>query len=150
MIRQFTKEEVCIKCQGCCRFSDSQTPWSPRLLDTEIETLPKLTPVKLSGKEGFFCPLLDIAANKCKAYPNHPFDCQLYPFVLNRKYGKIYLAVDLNCHYAKDNFKTKEFKDYVSYLIKALSEEKFRIVLARNPQMIQVYADVVDIEELNI
>lgn len=150
MIHQFTKEEVCIKCQGCCRFSDLETPWAPRLLDTEIETLAKLTPVHVAGKKGVFCPLLDIAANKCKVYPNHPFDCQLYPFVLNRQGDKIYLAVDFNCHYAKDNSKTKEFKDYVSYLIKTLSEKQFRTVLARNPQMIQPYSGVINIEEINI
>jgi len=150
MIRQFTKEDVCIKCQGCCRFSDAQTPWAPRLLDTEIETLPKLTPVKLAGKEGVFCPLLDVTVNKCKAYPHHPFDCQLYPFVLNRQEGKIYLAIDLNCHYAKENSGTKEFKDYVAYLIKELSEKEFHAVLARNPQMIQSYVNVVNIEGIDI
>lgn len=150
MIRQFTKESVCVKCQGCCRFSDSQTPWSPRLLDTEIKTLPKLTPVKLSGQEGFFCPLLDIPSNKCKAYPDHPFDCQLYPFVLNRKAEKVYLAVDPNCPYAKDNLETKEFKEYVSYLLEALSGKELSGVLARNQHLIQSYKDVVNIEGIDI
>ncbi len=164
MIKQFVAEEVCLKCQGCCRFAESNSVWLPCLLEEEtLELVDKkdipgvslsldkrLMPVAIEAKEGFFCPFLSIHDNKCKIYSSRPFECQLYPFLLSMRDKKVQLTVDLNCPYIQDKIKSIEFKEYIQYLTETLNSSKQLKILKDNPQLIQAYAEVLDVVELKL
>lgn len=163
-VKQFVPEEDCLKCQGCCRFREAESVWSPCLLEEEtlelidkpgipavsISADKKIMPVAVQGKEGFFCPFISLADNKCKIYAMRPFECQLYPFLIAFRGKKVLLTVDLNCPYARLKADSKEFREYVDYLTKFLNSPKQLKLLKDNPQLIQAYEDVLDVVELNI
>lgn len=164
MIKQFVPEEVCLKCRGCCRFSESNSVWLPCLLDEEIVGLAdkkgipavslsldkRIMPDALEGKEGFVCPLLNIEDNKCTIYNSRPFECQLYPFLLSLRQKKVLLTIDLNCPYIQDKINTQELKEYTRYLTDLLNSSQQLKLLKDNPQIIQAYAEVLDVIELKI
>ena len=160
MIRQFVPEEVCLKCQGCCRFKETVGVWLPCILNEETAVLSKnnlpcpqekkIIPVFSGEKDIFFCPLLNRKENKCSIYTERFFDCQLYPFVINRKQQKVYLSVDLNCGFINDNFQSAGFEKYVEYLSGLLNSKAYLDILRRNPQIVQIYPGVADIAELNL
>lgn len=163
MIKQFVPQEYCLKCQGCCRFKEDNSVWSPCLLDEEIiglidkEGVPaasitvdrRLQPVPNPDGVGFICPFLGTKDNKCKIYSLRPFECQLYPFLINLRKGKVLLTVDLNCPYVYEKINTQETKDYIVYLAGYLNSPKMIKMLKDNPQIIQAYEEVREVAELN-
>ncbi|MBP7215906.1 MAG: YkgJ family cysteine cluster protein [Candidatus Omnitrophica bacterium] len=163
MIKQYVPSDVCLTCQGCCRFAAWDSVWSPCLLDEEIQEfidkdLPpacitqtkKLTPVPLEGGGGYRCPFLEGSTNHCKVYTFRPFECQLYPFLLSMRNKKISLTVDPHCPYVVKTMHTPAFKEYVEYLTKTLNTARFRALLISNPQILQAYEDVLDIAEVRL
>jgi Fe-S-cluster containining protein len=100
--------------------------------------------------EGFVCAFLDCVSNKCKIYAYRPFECQLYPFLINLRREKVVLTIDLNCPYAKEKINSVEFKEYSEYLSAYLNSPEQLEILRDNPQIIQAYEDVLDVVELNL
>lgn len=162
MIKQLVPQRACLKCESCCRFAQAESVWTPYLLDKEINALAKdvLSPSMISSsrriravpykkQEFFFCPFLNISKNKCKIYPRRPFECQLYPFIINRKDRSVFLAVDLHCPFAKDSLNSIPFKEYVRYLTGLLNSKRYQNILKENPQIIQKYEEVTNLKELN-
>ena len=164
MIKQFVGQEFCLKCLGCCRFSKINSVWSPCLLDVESQELldkkgipavsisadRRIQPIPIPEAEGFVCPLLDRLDNKCKIYSLHPFECQLYPFLINLRKDKVLLTVDLNCPYAASKIDSQEAKDYIIYLSNFLNSPEQLEMLNDNPQIIQAYEEVREVAELNL
>lgn len=163
MIRQFIPQEVCLKCQGCCRFAKQDSVWSPCLLDEEIQELldkdmpaamisidRKIRPVAYPDKEGFICAFFDPKENKCKIYDFRPLECQLYPFLINLRSKKVILTVDLNCSYVKEKLNSKEFKEYTEYLVNFFNSPAQIKILKDNPQIIQAYEELSDLIELEL
>lgn len=164
MIKQLIPQEACLQCKGCCRFSKQNSVWTPCLLDEEIQALidkkgvpaasvtvdKKLLPVQAPSQDGFICPFLDCASNKCKIYDFRPFECQLYPFLLTLRNKKVILTIDLNCGYAKEMLNTKGLQEYTNYLSNFLNSRRQIAILKDNPQIIQAYEEVLDIIELNL
>jgi len=163
MIKQFVPGEVCLKCQGCCRFKEAESVWSPCLLDEEIQDLldKKIPAAAVSPQrrlllvphpkgEGFLCPFLSFADNKCKIYDFRPFECQLYPFLLNLRHGKVFLTADLNCPYVKEKLGSQELSEYLEYLNTFLNSPQQIALLKDNPHLIQAYEEVLDLIELDI
>jgi len=164
MIKQFVPSEVCLKCQGCCRFKEDDSVWSPCLLDEEVlslidkEGIPaaslsinrRLKLVPSPNQEGFFCPFLKSEDNKCQIYRIRPFECQLYPFLLSMRNKKVLLTVDLNCPYVKSKINSGEFKEYSGYLMQYLNSSKQLCMLKDNPQILAAYEDVLDVVELEL
>lgn len=164
MIEQFVPQEFCLKCLGCCRFAQLNSVWLPCLLDEEIQDLldkkdlpavsisidKKIQPVPNPKGEGFICPFLNYDENKCKIYPFRPFECQLYPFLLNLRNKKAVLTVDLNCPYVKEKLASQEFKEYAAYLSAFLNSAVQLGILKSNPQVIQAYEKVMEIVELDL
>lgn len=163
MIKQFIPSEVCLRCNGCCRFAQQDSVWSPCLLDEEIQDLldrnipsafissqRQILSVPNPSENNFVCPFLDVKENKCKIYEFRPFECQLYPFLINLRGKKVILTVDLNCPYIKQNLKSKEFKEYTEYLIAFLNSPAQIKILKSNPQIIQAYEEISKIVELNL
>lgn len=164
MIKQFVPQEFCLKCRGCCRFKEANSVWSPCLLDEETqgfldkEGIPaisisadrRIQPIATYDEKGFVCPLLNTADNKCRIYNLRPFECQLYPFLINLRKEKVLLTVDLNCPYVYEKIDTPLAKEYIIYLTAYLNSPKMLKVLKDNPQIIQAYEEVRKITELNL
>lgn len=163
MIKQIIPQEVCLKCQGCCRFKKIDSAWSPCLLDEEIQDLldkkippacissaKKILPIPNPQGEGFICPFLDIKDNKCRIYGLRPFECQLYPFLINFRGKKVILTLDLNCPYVSGHLKDGDFKKYTDSLIAFLNSTAQIRILKDSPQIIQAYEDVLDVIELEL
>jgi Fe-S-cluster containining protein len=162
-VKQFIPQEVCLKCQGCCRFKEADSVWSPCLLDEEIQDLldrdippalisidRRLRPIPYPEAKGFICPFFNTSDNKCKIYALRPLECQLYPFLISLREKKVYLTVDLNCHYVKENLNTEELKEYTAYLSAFLNTPAQIRILKDNSYLIRAYEEVLDILELNI
>lgn len=163
MIKQFVPEEVCLKCQGCCRFKDVDSVWSPCLLEEEVldlmdKNIPpafinmqrKIRPIPNPKGDSFICAFFEAKLNTCKIYSFRPFECQLYPFLINLRDKKVVLTVDLNCPYVKEKINTIDFKEYTEYLSAHLNTPAQLEILKDNPQIIQAYEDVMDVVELQL
>ena len=162
MIKQFVPSEACLKCQGCCRFREANSVWSPCLLDEEILELidkpgipaaslsiwRRINPVPDPAGGGFLCPFLKKDENKCCIYAIRPFECQLYPFLLSMRGRKALLTVDLNCPYVRDNINEALFKEYSEYLAAYLNSPSCLKLLKDNPHLLQAYEDVAEVVEL--
>ncbi len=164
MIKQFVPQEFCLKCRGCCRFKEENSVWSPCLLDEEIQKLlekkgipvalisidRRIQPVVNPQGENFICPFLKIQDNYCQIYDLRPFECQLYPFLINLRNGKVLLTVDLNCPYVYEQINSQLAKDYIAYLTSYLNSAPLRRMLKDNPQIIQAYEEVREVAELGL
>ena len=164
MIKQFVPQEFCLKCRGCCRFKEANSVWSPCLLDEEIQQLldrpgipvasisidRRIQPIANPDGADFVCPFLKIPSNQCQIYDLRPFECQLYPFLINLRKGKVLLTVDLNCPYVYEKINSPEAKDYIVYLTHYLNSTALRAMLKDNPQIIQAYEEVREVAELSL
>ena len=164
MIKQFVPREVCLKCQGCCRFKEANSVWSPCLLDIEIQDLVdregvpavsisldrRIQLVTNPKGDGFICPLLNSADNRCQIYNLRPFECQLYPFLINLRKDRLLLTVDLNCPYVAEKINSQDAKDYIVYLSNFLNSPEQLEMIKENPQIIQAYEEVREVVELKL
>jgi len=164
VIKQFVPQEFCLKCRGCCRFKEANSVWSPCLLDKEMQTLldkkgiptasisidRRIQPIANPQGADFICPFLETLNNKCKIYSIRPFECQLYPFLINLRKDKVLLTVDLNCPYVYEKINSQEAKDYIIYLTHYLNSASLRSLLKDNPQIIQAYEEVREVAELSL
>ncbi len=153
-IKQIIPEKFCLKCDGCCRFTEKNSVWFPRLLKTEENIIPKdKFRIVLSGKnQSFICSFFNEKDNKCGIYGIRPFECRLYPFLLSRgsESGKVFLAVDTNCRFAEENLEKPAFKEHADYLAALFNIPDFSELIKNNPQIVQSYSGVTDLAELKI
>ncbi|MCU0666331.1 MAG: YkgJ family cysteine cluster protein [Candidatus Omnitrophica bacterium] len=162
-LKQIVPESFCLKCQGCCRFRQANSPWLPCLMHEEIQDLldRKIPPVSISidrkiqpvfdpQSEMYLCALLDKPSNKCKIYGFHPFECQLYPFLINLRQDKAIITVDMNCPYVEKSAHTQEFRDYVKYLTEFLNAPEQIKLIKNNPQNLEAYEELAKVIELNL
>jgi hypothetical protein len=98
----------------------------------------------------FICPFLKTQGNQCQIYDFRPFECQLYPFLINLRKNKVLLTVDLNCPYVYEQINSQEAKDYIVYLTNYLNSGPLRQMLKDNPQIIQAYEEVREVAELTL
>ena len=161
MIKQFVKTAFCLNCRGCCRFTQKDSIWLPYFSDEDIQNLTKKNiPVPLMPakkriipsyllKEGvFICPFLSLENNKCRIYAIRPLECKLYPFLINRRGNKIFLAVHSYCPCIKENLKSKKITEYSLYLFNLLNSSRFQTILKNNEQIIHTYREVTDLIQL--
>ncbi|MEK6728043.1 MAG: YkgJ family cysteine cluster protein [Candidatus Omnitrophota bacterium] len=159
MLKQFVPEGFCLKCRGCCRFKEPDSIWSPTLLHEEIKPIIpfanlyskkiRLTP-SAEKLNNFICPFLNSEGNRCNIYANRPFECQLYPFLINKKEDKAFLALDLNCPFIKENSGSSVLKEYSRELAQLFSSRQCKKLFKDNPQVIQAYPEATNLEEIII
>jgi Fe-S-cluster containining protein len=149
-LKQLIPEDYCLSCKGCCRFSQENSAWSPKLLEEEKNRLEKIRILADPQEGNFICAFLNKRNNKCKIYHSRPFECQLYPFVFNGVNNKVFLAMDLNCAFIKENLKTPGFKDYTQSLTNLIKNPGFLNLLKDNPHLIQNYEGVLALAVLDI
>ena len=163
MIKQVIPKDYCLSCLGCCRFSEQDSVWLPHLLEKEAQELlnkdfpasliscdKKIRSIPYPAQNNFICSFLQPRDNKCKIYTFRPFECQLYPFLINRKGEEAFLALDLKCPFVKENSESQKFKGYIRYLIKFFNSPATKKILKNNPHIIQIYEDVLNLAELNL
>ncbi|MFH1075187.1 MAG: phosphatidylglycerol lysyltransferase domain-containing protein [Candidatus Firestonebacteria bacterium] len=89
---KLTKQELCSKCDICCRFPEEK----PNLKPTGYK-------LKKNGKM-FICEAFDLSTGRCLKYSKRPFDCKIYPFAVAKSTDKenIMLILDELCPAAKE------------------------------------------------
>ncbi|MDP1854311.1 MAG: phosphatidylglycerol lysyltransferase domain-containing protein [Candidatus Omnitrophota bacterium] len=138
-VKQFIPQEICLECDGCCRFSEKDTPWTPYKREV------------VSCNDYFICSSFEASMRKCRNYEARFLDCRIYPFILHGQGGKVYLAVDLNCLYASQKINTEEFRGYASYLNDFLNGDEAKKFLRDNSGLICRYNEELKIvSEINL
>jgi Fe-S-cluster containining protein len=143
-LKQIIPQKFCLECRGCCRFYKKKTIWSAHLLNQEKQNLSckykQLRLIPHPQESIFICEFFQWQDNLCRVYTRRPFDCQLYPFLLQRMGKKVFLALDLNCPFAQENQASGNFLEFSRYLITFLQRPSLCRILKDNPQVIQRYA----------
>lgn len=150
-IEQVIPDGYCLRCRGCCRFSKNEGPWLPHLLESEKELRGEV-PIAACGEgeeSAFRCGYLESAGNSCAIYAARPFECRLYPFVLNRRGSRYFLSVDPQCPFIRERGESEELTGYGVRLAEFL-RNTCRGLLAGNRHLFQEYSDVKDIAELTV
>jgi Fe-S-cluster containining protein len=158
-LKQFVPSNVCLSCDGCCRFKEEQSPWRPKISRDEIENAQKqdlLSKIysreKIDasshiktvscGKTGLhFCSFFYPETNTCSVYPLRPFECQLYPFVLTKKDNQVNLAVHHQCPFVQEKRSVSEFSNYVNYLEYFFNQKEVLAFLRKNPFLAGEYPE---------
>ena len=170
-MKQFVPSQVCLGCDGCCRFKEEDSAWRPRIAPTEkkqVATKPGLAEkifskakvaddghLKAVACHGLYiCTFFNPEHNTCGIYHARPFDCQLYPFLLTKSDEKTVVAVHLNCPHVQEKKGSQEFQDYVSYLQEFFHRQDVVTFLQKNPSLVGDYAqyrqELEQVLELNL
>ncbi len=159
-LEQFVPSEVCLQCDGCCRFKEQESVWRPKMSEEEIQSgiksgLAELILRKnMDGESGYIktvcsqgkhrCSHFEFKTNTCGIYSARPFECQLYPFVLTRRDQQAVVCVHRPCPFIQQEFQTEKFVRYVVYLKNFFLSSAVTDFLARNPSLIGEYKEYQD------
>jgi len=156
-MKQFLSSDVCLSCEGCCRFDKGKSVWRPKV--GEVEERPIIVNLPLSKKiesrsifekggylkdklcHGMYaCTFFNPDDTTCGIYHNRPFECRLYPFVLTRLENKPAVSVHLSCPYVQQKKGTPEYDQYVSYLKEYFKKAEVSSLLKENSHLFGDYA----------
>jgi Fe-S-cluster containining protein len=153
-LKQFVPSEVCLKCDGCCRFKDSESAWRPKIAQEEINRAKslglaeKIFSQNAVGEDNFirtapgcgehFCSFFNAQDHTCAIYQARPFECELYPFVISRDAQGAGLYVHLNCPYVEAHYRPDV--EYVRYLKEYFTRPDVKEYLARNHALLHDYS----------
>ena len=151
-IRQFVSGDFCLSCLGCCRYNCNPSIWAPNLLKEEKKTLNLRNLELVVYRQSYICCFLKPENNLCQIYAQRPLECRLYPFMLNRFDGEIYLSLDLHCPFIKDKINKREFKSYSKYLIRYFQKPSVLAILSKNRQIFPSYpaSEILNLAKLKI
>jgi hypothetical protein len=147
-LKQFVPQDVCLKCDGCCRFKEEKSSWRPNVsfneglpkkLYDQVEEGSLKTKVCQNGL--FKCRFFNEVDNTCEVYQFRPFECQLYPFVLTKEDSRLALSVHLSCPFIQDAFDSAVYNDYVDYLKTFFADKDIMNFVSRNRSIAGDYAD---------
>ncbi len=154
-LKQFVPSEVCLKCDGCCRFKEERSPWRPKVAKEEIQTAKKGLAEEIFSKaimldhhiktvscQGHhLCSFFEAKTNTCRIYPTRPFECQLYPFVMTRSNVETILTVHHHCPFIQQKRHSQDFQEYVDYLKRFFADPEVAGFLDRNPALMGEYPE---------
>ncbi len=136
ILRQFIPSSFCLKCQGCCRFREEKTIWAPYKL--------KLKKVL----DEYLCARFSPEENFCRNYDRRPLDCNLYPFLLVKKNGVLFLGLHKSCSFiAEKRYREEELKEYTRYLLQELKSKEALFFLGKNLDFAQDYREDAELLE---
>jgi len=155
-IQQFVPSEVCLKCDGCCRFKEPGTIWRPKMSGEETARATSvglaekiLGPDILDGEQFIrtkpgcgehLCQFFNPEDHACAIYKARPFECELYPFVISKDGRGAALYMHLNCPHVQENFNRVSLKVYVKYLKEFFAKPDVRAFLQRNRGLLNDYS----------
>jgi uncharacterized protein len=150
-LKQFVSSEVCLKCDGCCRYKEADSIWRPKLGTRDQESLAdQITGKDVLDAQGYintiqtcgknFCRFLNGADNTCGIYAKRPFECSLYPFILSQTPDAVKVYVHLSCPYVQDHLPHAAFNAYVDYLKGFFLRPDIRGFLSHNKDMFHDYS----------
>ncbi|MCM8792011.1 MAG: YkgJ family cysteine cluster protein [Candidatus Omnitrophica bacterium] len=138
-LKQVVKSIFCKSCVGCCRFKEKESVWVPHLLEQETKSL-KIKKIKLIFRnDQFICSFLEPEANLCRIYKIRPFECRLYPFLLQRRDDRLFIAVHLKCPFLEREVSCGDFKDYLKYLKAFFKRPKNLKIIMKNKNNFSYY-----------
>ena len=149
-LKQFVPSEVCLKCDGCCRYKEVDSAWRPKLgQDDQKDLAVLITAGDALDTEGYiktiqscgqhFCRFLNGADNTCGIYTKRPFECSVYPFIISKTPDAVKVYVHLSCPYVQDHLPRPDYETYVAYLKDFFRREDIRGFLIRNKGMFHDY-----------
>lgn len=160
-VPQFVSSETCLSCDGCCRFSENQSVWRPKVAPEEINSQNSCSASVLSqldegyairaieGKSQSQCVFLNAENNHCGIHEQHPFECRLYPFLLLQKENGLALGVHLSCPYVQERRQHGAFDEHVKTLKQFFRRKEICQFLGRNQILAGEYSSFVEeIEDL--
>jgi len=150
-LKQFVPSEVCLKCDGCCRYKEADSIWRPKLGISDQESLAdRITGNDALDPQGYvqtiqscgknFCQFLNGADNTCGVYAKRPFECSLYPFILSQTPEGVKVYVHLSCPYVQDHLPRADFDAHVAYLKEFFRRTEIKEFLSRNKSMFHDYS----------
>lgn len=163
-INQFVPSEVCLKCDGCCRFKDPDTIWRPKMSDEE-EALVKYSKLAqkvwssdtldsrrfIRTKPGcaeHLCRFFNAGDHTCAIYEARPFECELYPFVISRTPKGTGLYLHLNCPHVQENYRDPSMNAHIRYLKDFFKRTDVHDFVHRNRGHLNDYSEYKDELEL--
>ena len=151
-LKQFVPSEVCLKCDGCCRYKEADSIWRPKLgRDDENSLAALINAGGVLDAQGYvktiqtcgehFCKFLNGADNTCGIYSQRPFECSLYPFIISHAQGgAVKVHVHLSCPYVQDHLSREAFNAHVAYLKDFFGRMETKEFLSRNKDMFHDYS----------
>ena len=105
-MKTVTRSEDCVACQDCCQFSAEKLYFAPLFTDSELDAVTRRLPpdrpwpafhrhqgsrtvwqIELLPSRTrphlYACPFLDETTHLCAIYPDVPFDCRVWPFLVS-------------------------------------------------------------------
>jgi Fe-S-cluster containining protein len=153
---QFVPSNVCLQCDGCCRFKEPGTIWRPKLTDEETDVIKRseladmiFSPDVLDGDQFIktkpgcgehLCRFFNPDNHACAIYDSRPFECALYPYVLSCTDKGIGLYMHLNCPYVEEHYQKETMKNYQAYLQVFFRRDDVVSFLKRNVRFLNDYA----------
>ncbi len=160
-LKQFVPSEVCLKCDGCCRYKEANSAWRPKLgVDDQKSLAALITAGDVLDAQGYvktiqacgkhFCKFLKRKDNTCGIYTKRPFECSLYPFIISQTPDAVKICAHLSCPYVQDHLpravlipdirRSSDFAAYVAYLKEFFSRAQTKEFLSRNKAMFHDYS----------
>ncbi len=150
-LKQFVPSEVCLQCDGCCRFKSADSPWRPKLGQGEraglaatitagdwLDDDSHIKTLRQCGED--MCRFFNASDHTCQVYSARPFECALYPFVLSRSAAGIDVHAHLSCPYVQDTEALAAFEEYIGYLKNYFQSAAVQDFLKRNAGLVHDYS----------
>lgn len=153
---QFVPQEVCLSCDGCCKFKEQDSSWRPKVAQEETNTqdstanllsqeLDENSSIKtIACQEQFHCTFFHTEDHKCHIYGYRPFECRLYPFLLTKREETPAICVHLSCPHIQEKWQSEDFKSHVEELKKYFQKQEILAFIRRNPSLIGDYSKYVE------
>jgi len=155
-MKQFLSSDVCLSCEGCCRFDKEKSDWRAKVGMSEEQAIlanfplsQKIQPKEAVEKGGYLkdklchgiyaCTFFNPEDTTCGIYHHRPFECRLYPFVLTQWKKKTAVCVHLLCPYIGMKKDSPEYDQYVGYLKELFQKQNVKLFLKENPHLFGDY-----------
>ena len=167
MIESMVPSEICLQCDVCCRFPESDSPLAPYFTVEEVKGLLPADRQRVqfargqSGKIGLVrfpdrfespghqggcvCPFFDPLSHHCSIYNVRPFDCQIYPFALMTDGTNIFAGIDGKCPFVQDPANHPAIERHSKLFIEMMESAPFREMIRKNPGLIGPLQDDVTV-----
>jgi len=143
ILKQFVPSNVCLQCEGCCRFQTADSAWRPKFNKKEFtDDQDYVTTIADCGRH--LCRFFNKGDSTCRTYHDRPFECELYPFLLSQESDGVKVYVHLACPYIQDHETDPALGQYIEYLRRFFTRPETIEFLRRNRRYVQNYRPVSD------